>query len=80
MDSLNILFCNIAGLRRYYGYSKKYMATLLGIGVKTLDKIEAGVVPPRLSAEILVSLYRHFHILPAALLSQQLFAQPQLPT
>lgn len=36
------------------------MAKILGIGITTLNKIEQGVLPPRLSAEILFRIREYF--------------------
>ena len=40
------------------------MAKVLGIGTKTLTEIENGILPPRLSCDILIKVYEVFHILP----------------
>ncbi|MBR4017003.1 MAG: helix-turn-helix transcriptional regulator [Oscillospiraceae bacterium] len=73
--ALKILFRNITGLRKFYGYSKKEMAQILGIGIKTLDKIENGIIPPRLGVEIVFVVCQQFHIRPAVLFSVELFPQ-----
>ena len=41
------VFCeNIKAIRKQKSLSKKEMAKRLGIGVKSLDSIENGIVPP----------------------------------
>ena len=49
--------------------SKKEMAKKLKIGVKTLTKIEAGIVPPRLSSKIIENIHREFKVIPSVLFS-----------
>lgn len=63
---------NILWLRRHYGISRKRMAALLGIGLWSLKKIEKGKLPPRLTIEILFTLYEQFGISPSVLLSRRL--------
>ena len=52
-------------LREKNGLSKEEMAGRLGIGVKTLEKIESGILPNRLSSGILIEIFRNFGISPA---------------
>ena len=58
-DIQNLLH-NITFLRKHHNLSKKKMARLLHIGIPTLNKIEIGVLPDRLSAEVLVYLANYF--------------------
>ena len=60
--SVEILSKNIKCLRKTNGMTKKEMAKLLGIGEGTLSKLENGVLPPRLTVEILFVLEREFDI------------------
>lgn len=76
-NSLMLLLRNITGLRKHYGCSKKQMAHLLGIGIGTLNKIEAGIIPPRLTVEIVFIISREFHIEPSVLFSVDLFPNQQ---
>ena len=48
------------------------MSELLGIGIKSLNKIEKGEVPPRLSANVIFNIWRYFHIRPKDLLGGKL--------
>lgn len=70
-DIQNLLH-NIAWLRKHHGLSNKKMAELLHISIPSLNKIENGVLPKRLSANVLFHLYNHFHLTPYELLTQRL--------
>lgn len=62
------IFCeNIRMLRTMHRLSQKEMAKKLGIGVKSLSALEHGVIPPRLSVEIVLHTSRCFHIPASAL-------------
>lgn len=67
--SLEFFCWNIRFLRHEIRLSKKEMAKKLKIGVKTLTKIEAGIVPPRLSSKIIETIHREFKVIPSALFS-----------
>ena len=71
-DMLKIFSYNIIVLRAHYGYSQKRMAQLLGIGVGSLCKIERGIIPPRLTVDIIFAVQKHFHISPDTLFSEEL--------
>lgn len=55
---------NISILRQRANLSKKDMATLLHISTHSLTELENGKMPPRMSYEVLLHIYEHFHILP----------------
>ena len=57
-----ILSKNICYLRARNGLSKKEMAKRLGIGSGTMSKIEKGILPPRLTVDILFYLQQEFDI------------------
>lgn len=60
------VFChNLVFLRRQHGYSKKRMAKILGIGIRTLDRLERGEMPPRLGTNILAAVHAYFGITPS---------------
>ncbi len=61
-NELDNVLDNIKWLRRNNNISKKQMAKILGIGLKTLNKIEDGEMPPRLGAGILCNISKHFGI------------------
>ncbi len=69
---LQNLLHNIAWIRREKGLSKKKMAKILGIGIRTLNKIENGEVPNRLGANSIINIYRAFGIPPKALFEQRI--------
>lgn len=56
-------FChNITWLRKHHHLSKKEMAKLLGISIGSLNKIESGQIPPRMTTEVLTQANKHFGI------------------
>lgn len=58
-----LTFCaNIRSLRIRYGLSKQTMAHILGIGVKTLNALEADVVPRRLGSSMLIRAAEFFEL------------------
>lgn len=59
-----IFMSNMVWLRKKYGFSKVKMAKLLGIGVGSLNKIEKGELPPRISVDVVFNIHKHFGILP----------------
>ncbi len=70
MTNLEIFTHNIMWLRRHYGLSKKRMADMLKIGLWSLNKIEKGEVPPRLTIEVLFVVQKCFGISPTSLLQK----------
>ena len=63
-------FCaNVKTLRKKYGLSKEEMAKILHIGAKSLTIIESGTLPVRLSANIVIQIYRSFGILPSDIIT-----------
>ena len=65
---------NIAYLRKKNGLSKKEMANLLGISVYSITKIENGIFPKNLKAEVIYNIYKKFKIKPSEQFSQ-IFAE-----
>lgn len=56
-------FCgNVKRLRAENGLSKKDMAKIMGTGVDSLNKLEAGHMPVRLGVEAIFNLAAYFHI------------------
>ena len=53
---------NVRVLRKKYGLSRTAMARRLHVTIKTLDSIEAGVIPDRVGVLFLFYLQRDFHI------------------
>lgn len=66
----DIFMENVVHLRRAHGLSRRNMAEILGIGVKSLHKIERGVMPPRLRVDVLFRIQTYFNLSPAALFQQ----------
>jgi transcriptional regulator with XRE-family HTH domain len=63
-------FCrNVAYLRKKHSLTQAEMAKIMNVGVGTIRSLERGIVPPRLSADVLYSLHDHFHISVDALFS-----------
>ncbi len=63
-NELENLLYNIVWLRKHYNLSKNKMAKILGISVYSLNKIENGVFPPKLTVKIFENLQTHFNIHP----------------
>lgn len=59
---MEFLSHNVLYLRKTHNITKKEMAKILGIGIKTLSKIEQGILPPRLSVEVLFRIRDYFGI------------------
>lgn len=62
---------NIIFLRKKYSISKKVMAEILGVCVETLNKIERGELPPRLSLKIVFNIEKYFSIKPKDILENK---------
>ncbi len=67
---IQILCKNIAMLRKKQGMTQRELASLMGIGVSSLRKLEAGVLPPRLEINAITALARAFPLSPAALFQE----------
>lgn len=61
-DRLEILCDNVRILRKKHGYSKKRMAEICGVSIKTINKMEQGIFPPRLMIDAVGKLAFHFGI------------------
>lgn len=65
------IFCeNIRRLRAKHHLSRKGMAKQLGISVYSLNLIEKGTIPDRLTCEVIFEVYRRFGISPKMLFSE----------
>ncbi len=63
-------FCNnISVLRIRNGLSKKKMAQIMGISVKTLSLLENNILPRRLKCGALIKIHDYFGILPSEIMS-----------
>ncbi len=61
-EVIDILTYNIAHIRKANNISKKKMAEILEIGIYSLNKIEKGILPPRLGVTILFRIQEYFNI------------------
>ena len=57
-----IITQNIKWLRKKNKLSLKEMAKILGLSVNTLNKLETGILPPRLDVGFLFKIQAHFNI------------------
>ncbi len=65
-------FCkNVKALRETFNLSKKSMSNILGIGISSLNKIESGVLPPRLNCDVLFRIYAIFKVPPSKLFYEE---------
>ena len=56
-------FCrNVLYLRKKHGLTQVQMAKIMNVGVGTVRLLERGVLPPRLSADVLWRLHDYFHL------------------
>ena len=58
---------NVAWIRKKYGISKRKMSKALKISVESLNKIENGILPPKISIDIVFNIYISFGIEPKAM-------------
>ena len=65
---------HVQRIRREQKLTQREMANRLGIGVRTLSMIERGILPPRLSCEIVFRIQDQFAIHP-----QDLFKPCPIP-
>lgn len=71
-ECFDILMYNLTWLRKTHGISKKRMATMLNIGIGSLNRIECGEFPPNLKVDVLLLACKHFHTCPNVLMNQKL--------
>ena len=68
-DDVQILCQNIKFLRQKHKLSKNKMSQIFGVSVKTLNSIENGILPPRMSCEPIFRIQGYFSIRPSQLFS-----------
>lgn len=68
-NEIDIFLKNISYLRKHNKLSKRKMAEILGIGVKSLNKIENGELPPRIGVNVFFKIEKNFGISPKNLFS-----------
>ena len=66
-NEIQIMCTNIKKLRELNKLSQKEMARMLGIGIETLRSLENGIIPPRVSASLIIKISKLFNITPAYL-------------
>ena len=60
-----VIFCqNVKILRERNGLSRKEMAEIMGIGLKSLDKLEQNILPSRITVSAIKRLSQYFKIKP----------------
>ena len=63
-----VLFCqDVKILRERSGFSEREMAKILGIDIPSLEKIEQGILPPRIGVSVIFKILRYFKIEPCKL-------------
>ncbi len=53
---------NVVYLRKKNGYTRKQMAEIMGVSMRTINMFENGIHPPRLSCHYLYNLNVYFKI------------------
>ena len=71
-DQLQNVCANIRYLRAKHGLSRTAMARRLHISMKTLDSIEAGVMPNKCGINLFFYIHREFGITPGRFASTRL--------
>ena len=62
MDGFECFCCNILWIRKEKGLSKKEMAAIMHTGEKSIEKLEKGILPRKLSVDALFFLSEYFDI------------------
>lgn len=70
-SELENLCHNIYRLRKANNLTQKEMAKILKVGVGSLRKLEAGIIPPRMTVDILYHVYVAFGISPSQLMEKK---------
>lgn len=66
------IFCiNVTWLRKHHNLTYRQMSNLIAISVRSLKRMERGVLPPTVDVASLYYIYKHFGIPP-----NQLFFTP----
>ena len=67
--SFNIFLENVKRLRDQYALSKKKMAGIMDVSIYTINKIERGELPPKMSVTVVFNLEKYFGIAASELVS-----------
>lgn len=70
-SELENLCHNIYRLRKANNLTQREMAKILKIGVESLRKLEAGIIPPRMTVDVLYQVYAAFGISPDQLVAKK---------
>ena len=73
-ESLKLFANNVAWLRCHFGISKKRMAELLRTSTRSIDFLERGEVPSKLSVDVLFCIMEEFGLDAYTLLETDLSA------
>ena len=73
-EEIKIFCANVLAIRKKHALAKETMAILLGIGVGSLNKIEKGILPPRLCCDVLIRLRDVFGLSIADIFKKNLFS------
>jgi len=71
-ETVDLILSNFVWLRKKYGLSRKEMAACLRIGIGSWNQIESGIMPPRLSASVLMRVEDCFGIPAKVFISKHL--------
>ena len=64
VDESKIFVHNVVWLRKHNGFSKRVMADIIGVSLKTLNKIENGELPPNLTVKVIFNIWDFFDVPP----------------
>ena len=71
-DVIEVFTNNVVWLRKINNISKRKMCEILEIGIGSLNKIEKGILPPRLSVDVLFAIAHYFEISAEKLVGEKL--------
>ena len=77
-DVVEIFTSNVVWLRKTNSLSKVKMCKILGIGYGSLNKIEKGILPPKLSVDVIFRIARYFGISAGNLVGEKLNEESKL--
>ena len=71
-DVMEVLSYNISYLRKEYNLTKLNMAKIMGVGIKTLNKVEKGILPAKLTVDFLFRIQKYFNIPVSVIVSKKI--------
>ena len=71
-NEIQVLCENIKLIRTTLGLSKKEMAQKIRISVYSLNKLERGIIPPRLPCDFLIYIHWEFGVTPSQMFMPRL--------